>query len=167
MHIWLSPENAKLMILFISETLSKIDNENSHRYNHNAIKAINEIDQGVKKIAQELDDFKNKKYIVTHDAYQYFEKYFGLRSPSIILSIEEDSYLGMKSLMKLKKIMKKENIKCIISHSQEDSINPKNFSKDTKMKMLDPIGSNTELGQNAYLVLISKIAKNFKSCFGD
>ncbi len=167
LHIWLSPENAKLMILFISETLSKIDNENSHRYNHNAIKAINEIDQGVKKIAQELDDFKNKKYIVTHDAYQYFEKYFGLRSPSIILSIEEDSYLGMKSLMKLKKIMKKENIKCIISHSQEDSINPKNFSKDTKMKMLDPIGSNTELGQNAYLVLISKIAKNFKSCFGD
>ncbi|VVC42999.1 Periplasmic solute binding protein, ZnuA-like, partial [Cinara cedri] len=126
------------MILFISATLSEIDKENSSRYNNNALKAIKEINQEVKKIAEELDDFKDQKYIVTHDAYQYFEKYFGLNSPSVILAIEEDSYIGMKSLMKLKKIMKQENVKCILSHSWEDSINPKIFSNDTKMVVLDP-----------------------------
>lgn len=165
LHIWLSPENAKLMILLISATLSKMDKENSPRYNDNALKAIQEIDQEVKKIAEELDDFKDQKYIVTHDAYQYFEKYFGLNSPSVILAIEEDSYIGMKSLMKLKKIMKKENIKCILSHSWEDSINPKIFSNDTKMVVLDPIGLDVESGKNTYLAMLNSIVQNFKSCF--
>lgn len=165
LHIWLSPENAKSMILFISATLSNIDKENFHRYNSNATKAIKKIDQEVKEIVKELNDFKNQKYIVTYDAYQYFEKYFGLNHPSAILSIEEDSYIGMKSLMKLKKIMKEENVKCIFAHSQEDSIKPNALSNDAKMVVLDPIGSDIEPGKDAYLAIINSIAQNFKSCF--
>ncbi|QKX03232.1 ABC transporter substrate-binding protein [Wolbachia endosymbiont of Litomosoides sigmodontis] len=165
LHIWLSPENAKSMILSISETLSNIDKENASRYNYNALKAIQEINQVAEKITRGLNDFKSQKYIVTHDAYQYFEKYFGLNHPSVILSIEEDSYIGMKSLMKLKKVMEKENIKCIFSHSPEDSIKPKILSKDAKMVILDPIGSNIEPGKDAYLTIINEITQNFKSCF--
>ncbi len=116
-------------------------------------------------MTKELNDFKNQKYIVTHDAYQYFEKYFGLNHPSVILSIEEDSYIGMKSLMKLKKVMEEENIKCIFSHSLEDSIKPKVLSNDAKMVILDPIGLNIEPGKDAYLAIINDIAQNFKSCF--
>lgn len=165
LHIWLSPKNAKSMILFISATLSNIDKKNAYRYNSNAVKTIKKIDQEVEKIMKELDNFKNQKYIVTHDAYQYFEKYFGLNHPSAILSIEEDSYIGMKSLMKLKEVMKRENIKCIFSHSWEDSIKPKVLSNDAKMVVLDPIGSDIESGKNAYLAIIDSIAQNFKSCF--
>lgn len=165
LHIWLSPENAKSMILSISEALSNIDKENAHQYSTNAMKAIRKIDQEVEKITKELNEFKNQKYIVTHDAYQYFEKYFGLSYPSAILSIEEDSYIGMKSLMKLKKVVKEENVKCIFSHSQEDSIRPDTLSNDVKMVVLDPIGSDIEPGKDAYLAIISSIAQNFKSCF--
>lgn len=165
LHIWLSPENAKSMILSINATLSNLDKENSYRYSQNAMKAIKKIDERVEKIRKELNDFKNQKYIVTHDAYQYFEKYFGLNSPSAILSLEEDSYIGMKSLMKLKKIMKKENIKCIFSHSWEDNIKPKVLSNDAKMVVLDPIGSDIEPGKNAYLAILDDIAQNFRSCF--
>jgi zinc transport system substrate-binding protein len=167
LHIWLSPENAKSIILSISATLSNLDKENSYRYSQNAMKAIKKIDEVVEKIRKELDDFKNQKYIVTHDAYQYFEKYFGLNNPSAILSLEEDSYIGMKSLMKLKKIMKKENIKCIFSHSWEDNIKPKVLSNDAKMVVLDPIGSDIEPGKNAYLDILDDIAQNFRSCFGE
>ncbi|WP_425384424.1 zinc ABC transporter substrate-binding protein [Wolbachia endosymbiont (group B) of Eupithecia inturbata] len=165
LHIWLSPENAKSMIISISATLSNIDKENAYRYNTNAEEAIRKIDQEVEKITKELDELKNQKYIVTHDAYQYFEKYFDLSYPSAILSIEEDSYIGMKSLMKLKKVMKEENVKCIVSHSREDSIKPNVFSSDVKMVILDPIGSDVEPGKDAYLDIISSIAQNFKSCF--
>ncbi len=165
LHIWLSPENAKSIILSISATLSNIDKENAYRYNYNAMKAVQRIDQEVEKIARELNDFKNQKYIVTHDAYQYFEKYFGLNHPSVILSIEEDSYIGMKSLMKLKKVMKEENVKCIFSHSHEDSIKPQALSNDAKIVILDPIGSDIEPGKDAYLAIINSITQNFKSCF--
>lgn len=165
LHIWLSPENAKDMILSIGATLSNIDKENAHQYNTNAIEAIKKIDQEVEKITKELNEFKNQKYIVTHDAYQYFEKYFGLSYPSAILSTEEDSYIGMKSLMKLKKVVKEENVKCIFSHSREDSIKPDTLSNDVKMVVLHPIGSDIEPGKDAYLAIISSIAQNFKSCF--
>ncbi|WCR53922.1 MAG: High-affinity zinc uptake system protein ZnuA [Wolbachia endosymbiont of Ctenocephalides orientis wCori] len=165
LHIWLSPENAKSMIRSISATLSDLDKENSGKYNQNATKAIEKIDQEAKEIIKELNDFNNQKYIVTHDAYQYFEKYFGLNNPSAILSLEEDSYIGMKSLMKLKKIIKKENIKCIFSHSREDNIKPKTLSSDAKMVILDPIGSDIEPGKNAYIEIMNDIARGFSSCF--
>ncbi|MGL9717800.1 MAG: zinc ABC transporter substrate-binding protein [Wolbachia sp.] len=165
LHIWLSPENAKSMILSIGTTLSNIDKENASRYNYNVEKAVERIDQEVEKIARELNDFKNQKYIVTHDAYQYFEKYFGLSHPSVILSIEEDAYIGMTSLMKLKKVMKEENIKCVFSNSREDSIKPQALSNEAKMVILDPIGSDIEPGKDAYLAIINDITQNFKSCF--
>ncbi|NSX83182.1 ABC transporter substrate-binding protein [Wolbachia endosymbiont of Atemnus politus] len=165
LHIWLSPENAKSMIFSISATLSSIDKENASRYNYNAMKAVERIEQEEEKIAKELNDLKNQKYIVTHDAYQYFEKYFGLNHPSAILSIGENAYIGMRSLMKLKKTMKEENIKCIFSPSQEDSIKPKALSNDAKMVILDPIGLDIEPGKDAYLAIINSITQNFKSCF--
>ncbi|WP_025264026.1 zinc ABC transporter substrate-binding protein [Wolbachia endosymbiont of Onchocerca volvulus] len=165
LHIWLSPENAKNMIFSISATLSNIDKKNAHRYNHNAIKTVKRIEQETEKIASELSNFKNKKYIVTHDAYQYFEKHFSLSHPSVILSVEEDTYIGMRSLMKLKKIMKKENIKCIFSPSRKDSIKPKALSSDAKTAILDPIGSNIKPGKDAYLTIINSITQSFKSCF--
>ena len=165
LHIWLSPENAKRMIIFISAILSEIDKENSSRYNDNAMRAIKKIDQKVKEFAKELNDFKEQKYIVTHDAYQYFEKYFGLSPPNVILNIGEESYVGMKSLMELKKVMKEKNIKCILSNSLEDSIDSKIFSDDTKTVILDPAGVNIEPGKNMYLDMIGNITQNFKSCF--
>lgn len=61
--------------------------------------------------------------------------------------------------------MKEENVKCIVSHSREDSIKPNVFSSDVKMVILDPIGSDVEPGKDAYLDIISSIAQNFKSCF--
>jgi zinc transport system substrate-binding protein len=164
LHIWLNPENAKLMVNYISEKLSNIDKGNAAKYNYNAKKMISRIDREIEKIAKELNNLKNQKYIVTHDAYQYFEKYFGLDNPSVILSIEEDSYMSVKSLIKLKRIMKEENIKCVFSNSLE---NPKIFSNDPNIKIviLDPVGSDTKPGKDQYLITINNISQNFKSCF--
>ncbi|MDG7056195.1 MAG: zinc ABC transporter substrate-binding protein [Wolbachia endosymbiont of Meromenopon meropis] len=164
-YVWLNPENAKNMILYISTVLSRIDKKNSHKYNQNAIKAINKMDQEVRKILQELNDFRKQRYIVTHDTYQYFEKYFGLNHPNAILSMEEDAYVSIKSLIKLKKMIREENIKCIFSSSREDSIKSKLLSNNTKIVTLDPIGSSIKPGKEAYLTIINDIAQNFKSCF--
>ncbi|QKX02240.1 zinc ABC transporter substrate-binding protein [Wolbachia endosymbiont of Dirofilaria (Dirofilaria) immitis] len=165
LHIWLSPENAKNMIFSISATLSNIDKKNAHLYNYNAMKTIERIDQEVERIASELNNFKNEKYIVTHDAYQYFEKHFGLSNPNIILSIEEDSYIGMRRLIKLKKTMKEENIKCILSPSWKDSVRLKTLFSDARMEILDPIGLDIKPGKEAYLAIINNITQRFKSCF--
>lgn len=159
LHIWLSPENAKLMILLISKELSRIDERNSYIYHNNAMQEIEKIDKEVVSIRKELNDFKGQKYIVTHDAYQYFEQYFGLRAPSAILEIGEDSYIGMQSLMKLKKIIKRESVKCIVSNVQE---NTKAFSSDIKVAILDPMGS---IEKDRYSNIIHSIAQNFRSCF--
>ncbi|MDN5247523.1 MAG: zinc ABC transporter substrate-binding protein [Wolbachia endosymbiont of Tyrophagus putrescentiae] len=162
LHIWLNPENAKLMIRFISTKLSEIDSNNSNKYKNNAEIAIKKIEQKAKEISNKLNSVKGQKYIVLHDAYQYFEKHFGLNPPSVILAIEEDSYIGIKSLTKLREIMKQENISCVLSHSWET---PKAFPNNAKVMVLDPTGLDVEPGKDAYLTIIDDIAKNFKSCF--
>jgi zinc transport system substrate-binding protein len=68
----------------VNATVSGIDKVNACRYNYNAMKAVERLNQEVEKISGELNDFKYKKYTATHDAHQYFEKYFGLNHPSAI-----------------------------------------------------------------------------------
>ena len=75
-HIWLDPINAKAMIKKITKLLSKMDKENSSTYKSNSKKAIKEIDMMVKEIKSEMN--KDLKFVVFHDAYQYFENRFDI-----------------------------------------------------------------------------------------
>ncbi|UWI83025.1 metal ABC transporter solute-binding protein, Zn/Mn family [Wolbachia endosymbiont of Howardula sp.] len=169
LNFWLNPENAKNMIYCISATLSELDSENAYKYHANALKMIKKIDQEAQKIMSELESVMHQKYIVTNDTYQYFEQYFRLNSPSAILDIDEDAYLGVKSIIKIKRLMTQENIKCIFSNSWDmsNNIKPKILSQDAKIVILDSMGFNVAPGKDAYLAIMNGIAREFRSCFVD
>ena len=76
-HIWLDPANAKEMILEISHELSELDPSNKSKYEDNASKTIVALDKLIEDVDKSLS--KDISYIVFHDAYQYFEKRFGVK----------------------------------------------------------------------------------------
>ena len=72
MHIWLDPNNAKVIVKEVANQLATLDSKNSDFYKMNADNTVNKLDNLINKI----DKFINKKasFVTFHDAYQYFEK---------------------------------------------------------------------------------------------
>ena len=75
-HIWLDPMNAKVILKEMVEHLIEKDPNNAPAYKANLKKAHKALDNLTKKIKSDL--YKDFISIVFHDAYQYFEKRFGV-----------------------------------------------------------------------------------------
>src|SRR5690606_19621222 len=77
-HLWLNPENAKVMATAIETSLAALDPDNAAAYHANLAKLTDKIDELDVEIAATLSPVKNKPFIVFHDAYQYFEEHYGV-----------------------------------------------------------------------------------------
>ena len=75
-HIWLDPMNAKVILNEMAEHLIENDKKNESKYKANLKKAHKDLDKLTKKVKSDLN--KDFRSIVFHDAYQYFEKRFGV-----------------------------------------------------------------------------------------
>ncbi len=82
-HLWLDPENAKAMAAVIADTLEKADPGNAKRYAENETALAKELDGLTAELSAELAPVKEKPFVVFHDAYQYFEKRFGLQAAAV------------------------------------------------------------------------------------
>ena len=162
-HIWLDPINAKAMIKKITKLLSKMDKENSSTYKSNSKKAIKEIDMMVKEIKSEMN--KDLKFVVFHDAYQYFENRFDI-SVLGALTVNTDVLPGAEQLSEIREVIEHENVNCIFSEPQfnPDIINAIAMDTNVKTGILDPLGAKLEPGKDLYFDLIKNISKSFKGC---
>ncbi len=162
-HIWLDPINAKAMIKKITKLLSKMDKENSSTYKSNSKKAIKEIDMMVKEIKSEMN--KDLKFVVFHDAYQYFENRFDI-SVLGALTVNTDVLPGAEQLSEIREVIEHENVNCIFSEPQfnPDIINAIAMDTNVKTGILDPLGAKLEPGKDLYFDLIRNISKSFKGC---
>lgn len=85
-HIWLSPKNAIKQVETIRGALIKADPKNAEVYSKNAKAYIERLKRLDADISKELASAKKEKYFVFHNAYQYFERQYGIKS---VGSIEE------------------------------------------------------------------------------
>ena len=167
-HVWLDPENAKIILNEIKNTLSNIDPSNSSRYEKNYIIAKNDIDSLIKITKIKLQNYGDDGFIYFHDAYQYFEKRFGLKASGTI-TVSPDLMPGAKRLKELKKIINKSNVKCVFSEPQFESkiINTIVDGTGKKASVLDPLGFNIMPGKKLYNQLIINMSDAFVKCFDE
>ena len=162
-HIWLDPNNAKEMVHEIAHELVHIDPANKDKYEANAETTIQEIDELIDDVSKDIN--KDAKFVVFHDAYQYFEERFGLRA-SGALTLNTDVLPGAKQIDEIQDVIKDKGIKCIFSEPQ---FNPKIISTiaqdmNIKIGVFDPLGANIESDKDLYFKLISNLGNELKGC---
>ena len=162
-HIWLDPSNAKEMVHEIAHELGDLDPANKDKYEANAKTTILALDQLINDVSK--DSNKEAKFVVFHDAYQYFEERFGLRAAGA-LTLNTDVLPGAKQIDEIQDVIKDKGIKCIFSEPQ---FNPKIIStiaNDTNIKtgVFDPLGANINSDKDLYFKLISKLGEELKDC---
>ncbi|MGN7661627.1 MAG: zinc ABC transporter substrate-binding protein [Anaplasma sp.] len=164
LHIWLDPDNAIKMIQKIYATLSAEDPENAATYRKNADAAQSKVRNMVHRINDILATVKDTPYITVHDAYQYFDRYFGL---NFVASMSVGHAVGIraKELAFAKKAAKEHKVKCIFTGPLYDSARYRLVGKKIKVYALDPLGSNiSHQSEDGYLQLMETIAHGFRDC---
>ena len=162
-HIWLDPANAKVIVKKITNQLSKIDKDNASTYKANSKKVIKDLDGLIKEVKNEIN--KDASFVVFHDAYQYFEKRFGL---SVIgaLTVNPDVMPGAEQLSEIREVIEHEKAKCIFSEPQFNPNIINSIASDTGVKtgVLDPLGANIDKGKSMYFDLIKDMSNSLKDC---
>ena len=162
-HIWLDPMNAKEMVHEIAHELGDLDPANKDKYEANAKATIQALDQLVNDIDKGIN--KDAKFVVFHDAYQYFEERFGVRAAGA-LTLNTDVLPGAKQIADIQDVIKDRGIKCIFSEPQ---FNPKiitTIAEDMNIKtgVFDPLGANIDSNKSLYFKLITNLGDELKGC---
>ncbi len=162
-HIWLDPSNAKVIVKKITNQLSKIDKDNSSVYKANSKKLLKDLDGLIKEVKNEIN--KDASFVVFHDAYQYFEKRFGINVIGA-LTVNPDVMPGAEQLSEIREVIEHEKAKCIFSEPQFNPNIINSIASDTGVKtgVLDPLGANINKGKGMYFQLIKDMSTSLKDC---
>ena len=147
----------------MAKNMKMMDKKNSAKYDANLKKANAKIDGLVTEINKVIN--KNAKYVVFHDAYQYFERRFGLKTLGA-LTLNTDVLPGAEQLKDIREVIKEEKAKCIFSEPQFNPKIIKAIAKDTNIKtgVLDPLGADIKNNKDLYFKLLNNLSNSLKKC---
>ncbi len=165
-HVWLDPRNAILMIDYIATVLGEADPANASTYKSNAATAKSKLQALDQEMERELKPYAGKAFIVLHDAYQYFERRFGLTAVGSIAVNPETAPSG-KRLSALRKKIADAGVACVFA---EPGMQPKVVAaviegSSAKSVLQDPEATRLSPGPNLYEDLMRGLVNGVKQCF--
>ena len=148
----------------IADVMSEADPANQETYLSNAEQAKARIIKLDEEINDRLHDV-NPKFVLYHDAFQYFELHYGLNAIGSISDIA-GSDPGARHIRRLIDRISEVGVSCAFSEPlfEDDLLETVVSGADIKVYEIDPTGARLEPGPDLYLELISSIADSFIEC---
>ena len=153
-HIWLDPENAKIMLRHITEALSKVDPSHASEYRDNQAAYLRQLDQLQKDLAERLKAITDRRILVYHPAWPYFARRFGFRIIDEIVT-QAGSEPSAHHLQELISRIRREGIRVIVSEPQMNQKIPDVLARETgaRIVVLSPLPGAMP-GTETYLSLL-------------
>ena len=167
-HVWLDPQNGALWLGQIAEALADLDPDNAAQYRENAASAQAELAELSEEIDATLAPYRDRPFIVFHDAYHYFEARFDIEAIGAI-SENDARTPGAARVAELRALVQDSGARCVFAEPQ---FNPGLIAAVTegqgaKTATLDPIGAELEPGAGLYLELLKGMAESLADCLSD
>lgn len=164
-HFWLDPDNAIVIVKAVAKRLTDLDPQHAAIYTKNANDFVHEIKQHNITWRQQLSVMQNKPFIVFHDAYQYFDKFFGLNGVGSI-SLNPEIPPSAQRIQDIQSLLNTQQVKCIFSEPQFNYkiIDTLTDGLNIYHGQLDPLGQDADTGPKGYFILIDKLVSSFVAC---
>ena len=162
-HAWLDPENAKLWLTVIAETLASQDAENADTYRANAAAGQALIDQATAEASALLAPAKDQTFAVLHDAFQYFESRFELTALGA-LSDSDATSPSPARMAALRDAITEAGVTCVIAEPQFDPRLVAALGDTLSVTEVDPLGTEITAGPALYPELIVDTARRIAGC---
>jgi len=166
-HVWLDPLNAKHMVEYIASTLAEHDPANAATYRSNGENLARELDALTAEISDMMAPLHDKRFVVFHDAYHYFEARFGI-SASAAITVSPDVMPGADRIREIRTHVREADAVCVFAEPQ---FPPKLVSvvvegTSTRSAVIDPLGAGLDDGPGLYAELLREMARSFRDCLG-
>ena len=166
-HVWLDPDNARLLVRAIAVRLAEIDPANAPAYRANADAMVARIREVESEVADVVGPVADVPYVVFHDAYQYFERHYGLNAVGSI-TLSPDRQPGARRLLEIRDKIAELDARCVFREPQFAPDLVRTVIEDTTAQVgtLDPLGIAHAAGPDAYPQLLRELGRNLAGCPG-
>ena len=165
-HAWLDPHNAAKWVGEIAEHLAELDPENAAIYEANAAAAAESLEALEDSLKAQLAPYSGAKFIVFHDAYQYFENATGLKATGA-LQVSDATPPSAARLAEIQEEIQEHSITCVFSEPQfSDALVQSVTNGQVSATSLDPLGVGLDLGAGLYSELLQNLADSIEGCIG-
>ena len=164
-HAWLDPENAKVMVAYVAQTLSQEDPTHSAAFRSNAQDLRQRLELLKRELEQTLKPVANRPYIVFHDAMHYFERRFSLKAVGSI-SVSPEIPPSAARLTELRRKLRDVGAQCAFAEPQFSMALVSTIIEGTgaRVGVLDPEGINLAPGPDLYFTLMRTLAADLTRC---
>lgn len=163
-HLWLDAENAAAMAAKIARTLADIHPDGAARYRANADRLTKRLHRLHGEIETRMAPLRTARFIVLHDATQYFERAYGLHRAGVVLPLGEGG-MSASHVVRLRRAIREQGVRCILRDPQFDAevLSPLT-GEGVRVEAIDPDGTRLTPGPELYMHLMEQVAAGFERC---
>lgn len=164
-HLWLDPRNAIAFTRAVADTLAAIDPDQAEQYRANAAAQIERLRALDARLRARLAPIAERPYVVFHDAYQYFERRYGL-SPAGAIAVDAARPPGARRVAKLRARISELGVQCLFVEPQFEPRIARVIAEGTGVRLatLDPLGAELEPGVGLYDKLLTRLTESLLGC---
>jgi zinc transport system substrate-binding protein len=164
-HIWLDPDNARAMVDAVAAELAEADPANATAYRENAERLRARLDALDAELDTKLAPLRDVPFVVFHDAYQYFDRHYGLSNVGSI-TVSPERQPGAQRLMEIRSAVTELGAACVLSEPQFEPKLVATVIEGTGARtgVLDPLGAAQEPGPDAYFGMMRANAAALAEC---
>ena len=137
-HVWLSPQNGKLIAQNILTALKKLSPQNTQTFENNYAALITDIDQLDADISASLSGVERRTFMVFHPAWGYFADQYHLEQVAVQVGGQDPSPSELANLVE---IARNEAVRVIFVQPTFSSANAEAIAKeiDAEIAFVDPL----------------------------
>lgn len=166
-YIWLDPGNARAIASALVDELIDADPGRAEIYTRN-LRALDEkLVQLDQEIARTMAGVKVAPFLVLHDAFQYFERRYGLTAAGAVTR-RPDVRPSPRRISQARARLAEAGAVCVFGEPQFPQLHAKVVSDGTPSRLgqIDALGALLPETAEAYPLLLRGIAEGLKACLG-
>ncbi|UCB54095.1 MAG: zinc ABC transporter substrate-binding protein [Thiotrichales bacterium] len=163
-HIWLSAKNAHALVDAIADELIRQHAAQAQIYEANRRRLHRRIEVIDQLIDHRLSG-KTAPFLSYHDAYQYFERAYGLNNAGFVSSGDEVSP-GARYVNELRNRIRDEQLHCLFyeAPSRPALVDTLIHGLNVSALEIDALGVRLEAGENAWFEIMLGLTEAYESC---
>lgn len=166
-HLWLDPDNAIALAHHLAGVLSRLRPAQAQAFEAAARAYARRLAELDRALRTQLAPVAERPYLVFHDAFQYFERHYGLNGAGAI-TVSPEVMPGAARVRAVRARIREAGIVCVFIEPQFNPSIAHVIVEGTPARTatLDPLGALLPPGPGLYPGLLSGIARTMAGCLG-